>query len=175
MNREEILSRPPLLRERLSAETRTVDLGRHPLQMRQSSCTIPPPLKSRLHHFRQRRLLALSAVAAFLPPPPPHPLRSLEIPTTPSTSPLRSGGCKHDSSIKCEMFFDYHFHLARTSALISNFLLSSHTVYRAIVHLSSFSLLGRIEKASGWCEDSRAFVLLPCPSSTSNAPCRLSL
>ena len=76
MNGEELPSRHPLLRERLSAETRTVvDLGRHPLQMRQSSCTIPPPLKSRLHHFRQRRLLALSAVAASLPPPPssPHP------------------------------------------------------------------------------------------------------
>ena len=74
MNGDELPSRHPLLRERLSAETRTVvDLGRHPLQMRQSSCTIPPPLKSRLHHFRQRRLLALSAVAASLPPPHPSP------------------------------------------------------------------------------------------------------
>ena len=33
----------------------------------------PSPLKSRLHHFRQRRLLALSAVAASLPPPSPSP------------------------------------------------------------------------------------------------------
>ena len=67
--------------------------------------------------------------------------RSLEIPTTPSTSPLWSAGCKHDSPIKCELFFEYLFHLARTSH--SQLCLLSP--YPIMIHLSSLSLHSRIE------------------------------
>ena len=100
-----------------------------------SSKKPPPPLSSTSAActLRSGRLPSSSSLSSS------H--RSLEIPTTPSTSPLWSAGCKHDSPIKCELFFEYYFHLSRTSH--SQLCLLSP--YPIMIHLSSLSLHSRIE------------------------------